>query len=169
MNCPNCERKNPADAKFCIYCATQLQSVAQSIPIVEESDTPATGATRRLQPEPQPTYTMPQASQPAPAAPAPVARPRKRAFGNDTLKAVWLIGLGVLLLAGDFFPGILVLIGLTSYIRDTQQGQPHKALRNLVFFTGLALLFWANFIFPGIFFLLGALWLLNNRGYRFGC
>lgn len=166
MNCPNCARKNPADARYCIYCATALQTNVQSIPIEEEE--PATGATRRLQPEPKPSYTMPQTPAPAPAGPLPVPRTR-RYFGNDTLKAVWLIGLGVLLLTGSFFPGILVLIGLTSYIRDNQHGQPQKGLRNLVFFTGLALLFWTNFIFPGIFFLLGAMWLLNNRGYRFGC
>lgn len=159
MNCPQCDRQNPADAKFCIYCAAMLQQ-APAAPTVES--TPAIGQTMRL-PQP-PTYSMPQAVQPVPApvGPAMGKRHRGRSFNTDAIKAAWLIGLGVLLLTGDFFPGILVLIGITSFMSDSQQGQHDKALRNLAFFVGLAVLFWTSFFWPGILFLIGGMFLLNK-------
>lgn len=167
MNCPNCDRTNPADAKFCIYCATNLApTTGEAASVVT---TPVTGPTKRLDPMPEASYTMPQTQPASTPASAPVHTQGKRSFNKDAITAAWLIGIGVLLLTGDFFPGILVLVGVTSYMRDTMRGRQDKALGNLIFFTGLALLFWSNFFFPGILFLLGAMWLLNSRGYRFGC
>jgi hypothetical protein len=162
MNCPNCHRQNPADAKFCIYCAAQM---TPQTPEVDTAPKPAVGPTVRLNPAPAPSYTLPAEPQPAPA-PAPQPKPRSRAFDDAPTGAVFLIGLGVLILTGNFFPGILLLLGVTGYMSEMRRGRRERALQPLVFFGGLTLLFATGFFFPGIFFLLGAMYLLGRGGHR---
>lgn len=156
MNCPNCQRNNPADAQYCIYCATRLA------PEVEVKDAPATGATRRL--DPMPAYTMPQA---APIAPAPAPMPAPRQYNKELGGGMFLIGLGVLFLTGTFWPGILALIGITAYVNETARGRHREAAQGLIFFVGLSILFWSGWFFPGILILFG-LMALMHRGGRHG-
>lgn len=162
MNCPTCERTNPADARFCIYCSAQLTSPA---PVVQDAQPAAVGPTTRLSEAAIPAYTMP-ASAPIPATAGPQHSAHlRRAFPqlNQNAGAFFLIGLGVLFLTGNFWPGILVLIGVTSFISETGHGRQNKGLGTLIFFTGLAFLFWTGAFFPGILILLGIMALLNSR------
>jgi len=130
---------------------------------------PALGPTKRL----DPAYSMPRAAEPvaAPAA-APVPAPRRSTRKARTkhkkapLAAIWLIGLGILFLTELFWPGILVLIGISSYVDKAARGKRDEGLNTLVFFAGLALLFLTELFWPGILVLAGAMWLLNNRSGR---
>lgn len=164
MNCPNCARENPANAKFCIYCATSLAPE----PTVAEP-APAIGPTVRLNPEPAPAYSLPTTPAPASATPQPApAAPSSSGswatrFNDGTTGAVFMIGLGFLFLTGSFFPGILVLLGITGYMSEIRRGRQQAAMQALVFFAGLALLFAVGNFFPGILFLLGALYFLGRR------
>lgn len=164
MNCPNCARENPANAKFCIFCAAQLVSE----PAVAEP-TPAVGPTVRLNPAPAPAYELPVTPTPAPAVPQPSSGSLPRRQNNGSIGAVFLIGLGFLFLTGNFFPGILVLIGVTSYMNEARRGRQERGMQTLLFFGGLALLFATGTFFPGILFLLGALYFLNGRGGHRWC
>ena len=77
MNCPKCDRSNPEDARFCIYCAAPF--------VAEEAAAaaPTTGPTERLNtlpamaaPEPAPAPAPEPAPTPVPAAmPAAPAMP----------------------------------------------------------------------------------------------
>ncbi len=157
MICSICTRSVPADAQFCIYCATRIRPPA---PAVQPG--PATGPTTRLDPAVVKTYTMPA---PAPAAPqraAPRRTSRQRPHGGS-VGAVWLIGLGLLLLTGTIFPGVLALVGITSYMKESARGRHFKALQSLVFFLGLTTLFVFGFSWPGLFIWLGVMALLKHR------
>jgi hypothetical protein len=163
MICPNCGRTNPDDAHFCIYCATRL---TPETPVVETA--PATGPTTRLGPELTPAYEMPApAAAPAPA-PASLSMPRTRRHNKEASSAVFLIGLGLLFLTGHFWPGILALVGVTSFINESARGRQQAALQGLIFFVGLSLLFWSGWFWPGILIVLGLSALINPKWHR-GC
>jgi hypothetical protein len=80
---------------------------------------------------------------------------------NEVSGALWLIGLGILFLTGSFWPGILVLVGLTAYVQQSARGRSQESLRSLIFFVGLAVLFWTNLFWPGILILLGLIALIS--------
>lgn len=158
MNCPNCDRKIPTDSQYCIYCSAQLAQ-----PVVETK--PAVGPTQRL----DPAYSMPRPPELAPSpAPAPSRPPRARRNGQRSVPtaAIWLIGMGILFLTNLIWPGVLVLVGLTSYVEQEARGKREAGLSSLVFFSGLALLFLTDLFWPGILVLAGAMWLLNSRNGR---
>ncbi|MBV9787098.1 MAG: zinc ribbon domain-containing protein [Chloroflexi bacterium] len=161
MTCPACERNNPADARFCIYCSAQLtapETVVQDVP------TPAVGATTRLPEASVPAYTMPApAPMPAPAVPHTAGHIRHFPHLNQASGAFFLIGLGVLFLTNSFWPGILVLIGVTAFLSEAGKGRANNALMPLVFFIGLAFLFGTGMIWPGILILLGIMALLGSK------
>ncbi|HEY0607245.1 MAG TPA: zinc ribbon domain-containing protein [Herpetosiphonaceae bacterium] len=162
MTCPTCNRSNPEDARFCIYCSTQL---TPRVTEVQEAQSPAVGPTTRLPESSAPIYTMPASvPNPAPAIPhVPGHISRGLRHGNEVAGAFFLIGLGVLFLTGTLFPGILVLLGVTAFISQNGREHQNKGLAALIFFTGLAVLFWTNSIFPGILILFGIMALLNSR------
>lgn len=166
MICPSCERTNPADARFCIYCATRL---TPEPPIADAA--PATGATMRFDQNQTPAYSLPNrapAAASAPAAPsASRSTARHRKYRNkDAGGAVFLIGLGMLILTGHFWPGILALMGVTNFVNEAARGRQQKALPTLLFMVGLSVLFSANFVWPGILILLGIMALFGKRGWR---
>ena len=147
MLCPRCDRTVPADADYCIYCATPLRPAQNTQPA-------ATGPTRRLDPAMAPAKPVP-APAPKPAA-RQSARPG-RARGHrrgDPSGWIFLLGLFLLISANAFWPGILVLIGVTKYAKATARGRAHKAVKHLFFWGGLAFLFWAHAFWPGILLLL---------------
>lgn len=158
MNCPNCARTNPEDAKFCIYCAASFQSLA-----VTAETTPAIGPTTRLDAAVVPSYTLPgAASIPAPQMNAQPMAPTRR-FNKESIGAVWLIGLGILFLTHNFFPGILVLIGITAYLNAHAHGRHTSGLQPLMFFVGLAVIFSVGFSIPLLLLWLGLTVLINQR------
>ncbi len=157
MNCPNCKRSVPADARYCIYCAARITP-----PAPEVQTAPATGPTTRLDPRVVPAYTMPASAAPAPQVVAP-RRGTRQHHRKTPVGAIWLIGLGLLILTGNIFPGVLALVGITSYMKESARGRPHKALESLVFFLGLTALFAVGFSWPGLFVWLGLMMLIKHR------
>lgn len=142
MTCPKCGRSNPEDSQFCIYCSNRLggseEAAASTGPtVLLDSSTPV-----------PPT---------APLAPAPA----KSAASNGIIGAIWLIGLGILFMTKLFWPGILILVGLSAFMHESSRGRGNEALRTLVFFVGLTFLFWTGRFFPGILILLGVIALLS--------
>lgn len=156
MRCPNCDRSNLDGARFCDGCGAEL---APS----EATATPAaTGPTVRL-PEPVPGPALPAMGMNA-AASLP---PRPRALRLRQMNGgLWLIGLGMLFLTGTFWPGILVLIGISAYLEETARGRHQEALRTLIFTLGLAVLFALGWFWPGILILLGLTALLSPEVRR---
>ncbi len=160
MKCPICRRVNPDDAHFCIYCAAHITPV-----IPAPTAAPVTGPTTRLDPSAVPLYTMPAV--PAKAAPQVHSSRRgsRRHQHNDGTWSVWLIGIGILMLSGSFFPGILVLIGLTKYLKASRRGRYAQANQRLVFWAGLAAIFWLGLSWPLFLLWGGLLMLLNQRNW----
>ncbi len=158
MKCPTCHRVNPGDAQFCIYCAARIAPVVPAT-----TATPATGPTTRLDPATVPVYTMPTA--PAAAQPRAARTRSRRRQHHDATWGVWLIGIGILLLTGSFFPGILVLIGLTKYLKASGRGRYAQANQRLVFWAGLAAIFWLGLSWPLLLLWGGLLMLLNQRNW----
>ncbi len=164
MDCLQCGRTNPEDARYCIYCSAQL------VPAEETAPTrPATGPTTRLE-QPQPMPSTPPVAPGSDSPSAPAAAPAASTtcgWGigreKEVSTAVWLIGLGVLFLTGNFWPGILVLVGLSAYMHETAKGDQQGALRSLLFFAGLAALFWTNLFWPGILILIGLAMLVSPK------
>jgi hypothetical protein len=151
MTCPKCGRSNPEDSRFCIYCANPLAA--------SEEVTAATGPTVLL----DATSVAPAApTAPLPDSPIQPSVPANSGRKNQLTGAIWLIGLGILFLTKiSFWPGILILVGLTSYIQEAARGRTQHALRSLIFFLGLTILFWTNRFFPGILILLGVMALIS--------
>ena len=157
MNCPTCSRPNPEDARFCIHCAAPLEAHEQ--PLHVEA---ATGSTVALN---APVEI------PTPVA-APQPRPSTGLFPagrtNELTGALWLIGLGLLFVTNTFWPGVLVLAGLTAYITESARGRHTDAVRGLVTLTGMAVLFRFGLFWPWILILMGVVALLSPelRGRR---
>ena len=150
MNCPKCDTPNEEVARFCASCGAVLISS-------EDTMAPTTGPTTRFD---QPVAELAPALSAALMAPRPaVSMPSGRLASMNG--ALWLIGLGVLFLMHAIWPGILILVGISSYLMDSARGNQQKGLRTLVFFVGLALLTWTNRFFPGILILLGICALLS--------
>ena len=155
--CPRCNRGIPADAAFCIYCATPLRA-APSL----RSQEPATGATIRLKPMPANAPVRPVRR--AHSAP-PRPRRRSRHRHPHTVGPVFLIGILFLLATRTFWPGILVLLGLMHFVRASTSGRPDRALKQFVFLGGMALLFWSGLFWPGILLLMFVSHLLSGARY----
>jgi hypothetical protein len=114
-------------------------------------------------------YTIPTATPAVTAGPMPAAQQAAASVAGglphykEWIGGVFLIGLGLLFLTDSFFPGILVLVGIVTYLVEAGRGQRNKAMRNLILFAGLAVLFWTDSIFPGILFLLGGIAMFSKR------
>ena len=155
MNCATCARPNPEDARFCIYCAVSL-TAAEQTPGAEATPGPTVPLDARA------TTPAPAAAPPTPGAQSRSTPPWFAAQHNEEITgAIWLIGLGLIFLTGAFWPGILVLAGLTAYVQEAARGRQAEGLQELVTLTGIAFLFWTGLFWPGILILLGIVALLS--------
>lgn len=77
---------------------------------------------------------------------------------------VFLIGLGVLLLTGYWWPGILFVIGATSLVRGLAEGQAWYSVQGALWMIGLGVVFALGFSLPLLLILIGLSMLL---GYVF--
>lgn len=154
MTCPKCGRSNPEDSRFCIYCANPLAA--------PQEVTAATGPTVLLDatsvaPPPQ---VAPMAARPS--SPDQSIVPSHSGSMNGLCWAIWPIGIAILLLTKiAFWPGILIVVGLSSYIQEAAKGRTQHALRSLIFFIGLTVLFWTGRWFPGMPILLVVMALIS--------
>jgi hypothetical protein len=158
MKCPTCAREVPADAQFCIYCAARL------MPEIETAEPKAaTGPTRRLDSEP--VYDMPDMT-PAPAGQPAATVTRRRHHHKELSTPFFFIGLAVLFATGNFWPGVLLLVGITSFINESARGRHREAVQGLIFFGGLTVLFATGWFWPGILLLLGLMAIMKPHGWR---
>lgn len=163
--CPTCYAVSLEDARFCVKCGQGLAPAGQPARTLQPRTTP--------RPQPQRTYAPPRQSyprvdtMPTPilAAPhsAPAARPRQKI--NEQL--VFFVGLFLLFATGNFWPGILALIGLTMLASAVNAGHPQRTFGSLLWLGGLTLLFATGTFWPGILLLIALSWMLGG-GRRCG-
>jgi hypothetical protein len=73
---------------------------------------------------------------------------------NDPSGVVFLIGLVALLASHAFWPGILLLLGITNLIHQAARGRPDQGMSGMLWLGGLALLFATGSFWPGILVLI---------------
>lgn len=143
--CRACGAANPDHAVFCVRCGHRLSEPAPTIgaPLGQPSLPTA------------PRRAAPGSARPAP--PLPRHSRRSRAGWNAAGGAIFLICLGVLLLLkAPFFPAILVVAGITDFVRKAGTGRAAGGLRSLLWLFGIAFLFFMPKLFwPGILVLVG--------------
>ena len=86
--------------------------------------------------------------------------------GNAPL--LFAIGLVVLVITGNIWPGILWLIGISGFIGAMTQGRGDKAFQALLWWGGLAVLFATGSFWPGILVLVFLGMALGGRGRGYG-
>lgn len=69
--------------------------------------------------------------------------------------AIFLIGLGLLLITGWWFPGILFVIGASSMATALAKNHPWTSATGALWMFGLGLIFWLNLPWGFIFILIG--------------
>ena len=84
----------------------------------------------------------------------PVRPQLQKSQHHDPSTLIFLVGLFVLLASHAFWPGILLLIGVSNLFHQAARGRPEKGVHALLWLGGLALLFATGAFWPGIFILL---------------
>ncbi|WP_052343861.1 zinc ribbon domain-containing protein [Kallotenue papyrolyticum] len=148
MICPACQHVIPDDARFCIFCAAPIAPP-------EPKPGPATGPTRRLGSPSVPVM------EPAPVAPAPVAPAPQPTRAWPSGSTVFWIGLLLLFVTGWWWPGMLILLGMSSFASEARRGRQQAAWQQLIFWGGLGLLFVTDWFWPGVLLWLGLLALIK--------
>ena len=181
VRCPSCATNNPEHARFCVVCGRGLVVGA----------TPAVRPTYQPQPTPQPRphampsgrrtvqqhspqqHSYPRVDAPPVAIPMapqrPIAMPQRAAGsfrGNGPL--LFAVGLFVLVMTGNIWPGILWLVGVSGFVAAVTQGRGDRALQALIWWGGLALLFATGTFWPGIVVLAVLCMALGRNGRGHG-
>lgn len=179
MRCTACDAKNPPDGLFCIECGAALRAVASGattrLPDGAGMTCGACGAVNpnhatfcvncgrplvlqdRVVTRPAaPRLLMPESNQLArfPHTERKQRRRNKQIEGG-IISSAFLIGLGVLFATGAFWPGILVLCGITGAIGSVLNDEPRAGLFALFWMVGMAVLFATGWFWPGILVLMG--------------
>lgn len=151
--CPACGTTNPAYAAFCVTCGRTLDVLAQN--------------------QPAPVLHVPQPSAPVPVAPRvpvppPASKHRQRHHHGweGASGGIFMLGLALLFLTGTFWPGILILIGLTGFLSSMGQNRSWAGVQGLVWMVGLALLLSTGRFWPGILFLIGISACFNGSCFK---
>jgi DNA-directed RNA polymerase subunit RPC12/RpoP len=155
LRCPNCGVANPSFALYCVNCGRALAAAQEQREV---------GAAPTVAPARE-AAALPEAPQPLappvpPAVPQPVAATRRRhdpGRWGGPIGGLFLIGLAFLFVTRTFWPGILILVGLTGFLGALAAGEGRKGLLPLLFMGGLAFLFVTKTILPGILVLLGVM------------
>lgn len=190
MKCPSCGADLPADAQFCIECGAevgQAASTGATVQLPRASRTavpcPACGASnptfavycvrcgQRLSDPPPPPAVVPDPWRNlAPPSPQPQYvrghhRRRHRAGRGweGATGAVFLIGLGALLLLKmPFWPGILIIVGVTAFVSEALRGRYFNGLSSIIWTFGIAFLIMVPRLWwPGILVLAGVSMLIE--------
>lgn len=148
--CAACGTRNPPGASFCVTCGHTLAPLPAAEP---------------------PARSLPLAPQPAPISYAPSTPPNPPSLSHTrrdrASTAAWggisggifLIGIAVLAVTGWWWPGILVVLGLTSLLGGILSGHPGASrwagIQGAVFMFGLALVAAFNLWWPGMLVLVG--------------
>jgi hypothetical protein len=147
--CAACGTRNPPGAAFCVTCGRSLDAR----PVADAPPNPLPPM-----PVPAPVVPMPSAS----IEPAPAPRPQRRGFSVEwggIIGGVWLIGIAVLAITGWWWPGIMVLVGISALIGGLQSGgsweQRLGGLQGAIWTFGIAVLAITGWWWPGIMVLVG--------------
>lgn len=163
--CPGCGASNPAEARFCVICGRTLGSVPMARPSM-----PPRPATHQAQRPAHPAQqSFPRTATPPTLTPFRPAPPRARPHiqrGQNPAPLIFLIGVIVLIVNNMFWPGVLVLIGISMLIGQSSRGHFDKGMSGLFWLGGLALLFATGTFWPGIFVLLILSAVINNKGWH---
>jgi predicted amidophosphoribosyltransferase len=144
--CTFCGTHNPPIASFCVRCGQALTA-----PTAEPSRSAA-----------------PPTLEPAPIAYAPAAPARSQSTAQRTHDSarwggiaggLFLLGLALIAWLNWWWPGILVLVGVTALtsglVAGRDSAQRWGGLQGGLFLLGLALIAWLNWWWPGILVLVG--------------
>jgi hypothetical protein len=164
MRCITCQIDLPDEAQFCIECGASQRAAATGVTTQLPQATvfpqrcPWCGAGNPAAADFCMICAQPLAQKLVAAEVTPaVAVPAKRSWPNlDHLAGfLFFIGLALLFFSGRFWPGILVLVGVTSFISAIARGRTKDGLGGLIWMFGLAFLFAVpKFFFPGILVLI---------------
>lgn len=157
LACAGCGTRNPVGAEFCVMCGRGLAARLAAEPI----PTP--------QPAPLPEPLAPYAPS-RPAAAAPPSRPRATIQWDGLTGGVWLIGLAVLFMTGWWWPGIMVLIGLSSLFSGLAHAHDANArlgaLQGAVWMLGIGVIAFFGWWWPGMLVLVGISAMLGAVSFR---
>lgn len=159
-HCPACDTINPQGAVFCVNCGRSLAGEGSDVTRPEGVPEPRPAPpVRPAQPPPPPVRPAPSATPSHfPDAHRPKAKPARRARSlawGGASGGIFLIGLAILFLTNTFWPGILVLLGITGFLSSAAGGRPWAGVSTAVFFIGLAIIAATDTWWPGILVLLG--------------
>jgi Double zinc ribbon len=149
QQCAACGTRNPPGAGFCVTCGRSLGAR----PV---ADVPAIA----LPPAPAPAALTSMPSTSVASVPAP--RPRRSRFSvewSGIMGGIWLIGIAVLAVTGWWWPGIMVLIGISALVDGLQTGdtweQRWGGIQGAIWMFGIAVLAVTGWWWPGIMVLVG--------------
>ncbi len=149
QQCAACGTRNPPGAAFCVTCGRGLGAR----PVADAPANP-------LPPAPAPATLS--TTLPASIEHAPTARPRRGGFSVEwggIMGGIWLIGIAVLAVTGWWWPGIMVLIGISALVGGLQSGgsweQRWGGLQGAIWTFGIAVLAVTGWWWPGIMVLVG--------------
>jgi hypothetical protein len=186
MRCANCDAVLPEGGKFCIECGAPTAQAATGATerLPEHAGGPTCAACGTRNP-PGASFCVtcgrafgsrPAAEPPAgpaPPAPAPISTtqassrdaalaPRRRLFSVEwggVIGGIWLIGIAVLAITGWWWPGIMVLIGLSALVSGFEAGdnpaQRWAGIQGAIWMFGIAVIALFNWWWPGILILVG--------------
>jgi Double zinc ribbon len=144
--CAACGTRNPPGAQFCVMCGRQLSGGATVAP------PPASAPVASVAPAAPVVATPPAA---APIAASPDLRLRNPAMWGGIGGGAFLIGIAVLALTGWWWPGILVILGISALASSVVGGRPWAGLQGALWLFGIAFIAQFNLWWPGILILVG--------------
>jgi len=149
QQCAACGTRNPPGAAFCVTCGRGLGTR----PV---ADAPASTLAPALAPEA--LLPVPQAAIEA----TPANKPQRGGFSIEhggLMGGLWLIGIAVLAVTGWWWPGIMVLVGISALAGGVQSGgsweQRWGGIQGAIWTFGIAVLAVTGWWWPGIMVLVG--------------
>ena len=91
--------------------------------------------------------------------------PQTRKRADQIAGGVFLIGLAVLFMSGDFFPGILFVVGLSALAKETAMGKRWQS-SGALWLIGLGLVFSFGFSLPLLLIGIGLALLMGYQGWN---
>jgi hypothetical protein len=187
MQCASCAAEIPADGKFCIECGAPANQAAtgatERLPDYAGGTACAACGTRNPPGAAfcvtcgrafaaRPVADAPASALPPPLEPAPLTstsaqsvsstRPRRGGFNVEwggIMGGIWLIGIAVLAVTGWWWPGIMVLVGISALVGGLQSGgsweQRLGGIQGAIWTFGIAVLAVTGWWWPGIMVLVG--------------
>ena len=148
--CLGCGSANPTHANFCVLCGRALDEVQLPVPTRAPAPRPAPV------PATPPVTSSPRYGQSMPRRARHAGRSAGTMNWDRFTPLLFFGGLAVLFMTRSWWPGILILLGVTGFSSNLGRGRARDAVATLVWMFGMALLFLIpKLFFPGILVLVG--------------